>query len=130
MALGCCTKIEKCCFERDAQPLISNGFPIDIIESKVHLTTTTTPIKEQVFCIVDIETNGNNVKNGQIIELGAVKYQNGEIIDKENENPEEDYDIEEIYQELKVFESFETKPSAYKLEYFFTKNDKTRKIDS
>ena len=40
-------------------------------------------ISEEIFCIVDIETNGGHVNKGhQIIELGAVKYKNGEIIDK------------------------------------------------
>lgn len=40
----------------------------------------TTKIKDQVFCIVDIETNGS-FKNGQIIEIGCVKLQNLKIID-------------------------------------------------
>ena len=49
----------------------------------VYLKTTKTPIEEQTFCIVDIETNGGSAKKGyQIIELGAVKYKNGEIIGK------------------------------------------------
>lgn len=62
--------------------LVSNGFPLEIIEDKVILKTSKTPIKEQVFCIVDIETNGGKVNKGhQIIEIGAVKYKNGEIID-------------------------------------------------
>jgi len=68
--------------ELEMELLISNGFPIDIIDDNVILTTRNTLIDEQEFCIVDIETNGNSVKNGQIIELGAVKYKNGEIIDK------------------------------------------------
>jgi len=68
--------------ELEMELLLSNGFPLDIIEDKVVLSTKNAAISEQVFCIVDIETNGNNVKTGQIIELGAVKYKNGEIIDK------------------------------------------------
>ena len=68
--------------ELEMELLLSNGFPVDIVDNKVILTTVKTLIKDQIFCIVDIETNGNNVKNGQIIELGAVKYKNGEIIDK------------------------------------------------
>ena len=62
--------------------LISNGLPIDIIENSVILKTKETNINEQVFCIVDIETNGSNVNKGQIIEIGAVKLKNGEIIDR------------------------------------------------
>lgn len=62
--------------------LISNGMPLEIVEDKIILTTAQTQICEQVFCVVDIETNGSSVHKGQIIELGAVKIQNGEIIDK------------------------------------------------
>ncbi len=68
--------------ELEFELLISNGFPLDIVEDKVILRTATNLISEQVFCIVDIETNGGHVSKGhQIIELGAVKYQNGKIID-------------------------------------------------
>ncbi len=68
--------------ELEMELLLSNGLPLDIINNEVVLTTKNTLLKDQVFCIVDIETNGNNVKSGQIIEIGAVKYKNGEIIDK------------------------------------------------
>lgn len=61
--------------------LISNGLPIEVVNGKVILKTNTTLIENQTFCVVDIETNGSNVSKGQIIELGAVKYKNGEIID-------------------------------------------------
>lgn len=40
-----------------------------------------TPIKDEIFCVVDIETSGS-VKDGQIIEIGAIKLQNFKIIDK------------------------------------------------
>lgn len=62
--------------------LISNGLPLLVEENKVELLTAKRPIKEQTFCIVDIETNGSNVHKGQIIELGAVKVKDGQIIDK------------------------------------------------
>jgi len=68
--------------ELEMELLLSNGFPLDIVNNKVILSTKETLIKDQVFCIVDIETNGNNVKNGQIIEIGAVKFKNGEVLDK------------------------------------------------
>ena len=38
--------------------------------------------KDEVFCVVDIETNGNTPQNSQIIEIGAIKYQYGKIIDR------------------------------------------------
>jgi DNA polymerase III subunit epsilon len=63
--------------------LLSNGLPLEFDGDYVYLKTTKTPISEQTFCIVDIETNGGSVKKGfQIIELGAVKYRNGEVIGK------------------------------------------------
>jgi DNA polymerase-3 subunit epsilon len=61
--------------------LISNGFPLEIKDDIVYLKTNHTQIKDQTFCIVDIETTAGKVKDGQIIEIGAIKYQNGQIID-------------------------------------------------
>ena len=40
------------------------------------------PINEATFCIVDIETNGSKIEKHQIIEIGAIKFRNGEIIDR------------------------------------------------
>jgi len=40
------------------------------------------PVKDAVFCIVDIETNGSKIDKHQIIEIGAIKLKNGVIIDK------------------------------------------------
>lgn len=39
------------------------------------------PVDETLFCIVDVETNGSKTAHHQIIEIGAVKFQNGKIID-------------------------------------------------
>ncbi|MEA1915048.1 MAG: 3'-5' exonuclease [Campylobacterota bacterium] len=66
----------------ECELLVSNGFPIAINEGKVSLKTVSTLIQDQVFCVVDIETNGGKPNSAQIIELGAVKYQNGQIIDQ------------------------------------------------
>ncbi len=69
--------------ELEFELLLSNGLPLDFDGDFVVLRTTKNNIEEQSFCIVDIETNGGSVKKGfQIIELGAVKYKNGQIIDK------------------------------------------------
>jgi DNA polymerase-3 subunit epsilon len=38
-------------------------------------------IKDTLFCIIDVETNGSKTAHHQIIEIGAVKFQNGKIID-------------------------------------------------
>lgn len=69
--------------ELEFELLISNGLPLEFDGDDVFLKTTKTKLEDEVFCIVDIETNGSSVQKGfQIIELGAVKYQNGQIIDK------------------------------------------------
>lgn len=69
--------------ELEFELLIANGLPLDFHGDDIYLKTTKTNIDDEIFCIVDIETNGSSVKKGfQIIELGAVKYQNGQIIDK------------------------------------------------
>jgi len=56
---------------------------LDIIKHQgcFYFSTKFIPIEEAVFCIVDIETNGSKIDKHQIIELGAVKVQNGKIID-------------------------------------------------
>lgn len=48
---------------------------------KVTLKSRDTNIEDEIFCVVDIETNGS-IKTGQIIEIGAIKCQNGKILDK------------------------------------------------
>ena len=69
--------------ELEFELLLSNGLPLEFDGDFVYLKTKETPIEEQTFCVVDIETNRGSAKKGfQIIELGAVKYKNGQIIDK------------------------------------------------
>ena len=70
--------------ELELELLLANGLPIEFDDdNNIYLKTKELSIEEQCFCIVDIETNGSSVKKGhQIIEIGAVKYKNGEIIDK------------------------------------------------
>lgn len=79
------SKVETNFFENpelEFELLISNGLPLGITEhNEVFLKTVKTQIMEQTFCVVDIETNGSNIHNGQIIELGAVKFRNGQIIE-------------------------------------------------
>ncbi|RAZ26631.1 3'-5' exonuclease [Campylobacter hyointestinalis] len=55
---------------------------LDLIKTetkKVTLKTRYTDFKDQVFCVVDIETNGG-IKTGQIIEIGAIKLLDGKEI--------------------------------------------------
>jgi len=59
------------------------GCPIIEKNNMLFLETDLTNYKEQIFTVVDVETNGSfPFKGDQIIEIGAIKYQNGKIIDK------------------------------------------------
>lgn len=68
--------------ELEKELLLLNGFPLSFTEDMVSLKTVTTKIEDQTFCIVDIETTAGNAKDGQIIEIGAIKYKNNQIIEK------------------------------------------------
>lgn len=45
-------------------------------KNEISLKSKSTKIKDEIFCVVDIESTGS-IKNGQIIEIGALKIQNG-----------------------------------------------------
>ncbi len=62
--------------------LQASGYPIEEENGKYKLETCFTPYEEQKYCILDIETNGSKPGTSQVIEIGAVMVQNGEIIDK------------------------------------------------
>ncbi len=63
--------------------LQASGYPIERDDEGFYLLKTYfTPIEEQRFCIVDIETNGAKPSRAQIIEVGAVMVQGGKIIDR------------------------------------------------
>lgn len=68
--------------ETEFQMLKAYGFPFLEVRNEIHLHTAVMPLAEQTFCIVDIETNGSKPQHAQIIEIGAVKLRNGEIIDR------------------------------------------------
>lgn len=68
--------------ELETELLISNGYPIYFSDDFVYLKTKENRICDQVFCVVDIETSGGNPKSGQIIELAAIKFKNGIIIEE------------------------------------------------
>ena len=59
----------------------SQGLEITKQQGNYFFATKFIPIEEAVFCIVDIETNGSKIDKHQIIEIGAVKVKNKEIID-------------------------------------------------
>ncbi|MFK5882443.1 MAG: 3'-5' exonuclease [Sulfurospirillum sp.] len=58
------------------------GLPIAQKGEDIYLETSQTNIKNQKFCIVDIEANGSKPNEFQIIEIGAVMIQNGIEIDR------------------------------------------------
>ena len=66
----------------DLELLNFYGLPIEEDEKEVFLSTQKNCFKDEVYCIVDIETNGSSPVKNQIIEIGAVKYKNGEIVEK------------------------------------------------
>jgi len=70
--------------EYEAAIIYINNAGIATVEKddKIFSATRFTNYKDETFCIVDIETNGNSPQNDQIIEIGAIKYKNGKIVDR------------------------------------------------
>ena len=63
--------------------LQASGYPISQTDDeRYRLETYFTPYQQQRFCIVDIETNGSKPGTSQVIEIGAVMIENGEIVDR------------------------------------------------
>ncbi len=58
------------------------GLPLEIKNGKVYLSTALHPYDEFVYTVVDLEVNNSKPKEGQVIEIGAVKIKNGEITDE------------------------------------------------
>jgi len=58
------------------------GLPfVELSNKKLALKTTFSLLKKQNFCIVDIETNGSKPDSSQIIEIGAIMFEDGKITD-------------------------------------------------
>ncbi|NPA74165.1 MAG: 3'-5' exonuclease [Epsilonproteobacteria bacterium] len=51
-------------------------------DDKIYTKSRFEEYKKATYCVVDIETSGNTPQNSQIIEIGAIKYQKGEVIDR------------------------------------------------
>lgn len=60
----------------------SQGLDLVKKQGYFYFKTKFIPIQKAEFCIVDIETNGSKLDKHQIIELSAIKVQNGHIIDR------------------------------------------------
>lgn len=62
--------------------LRARGLPLYEYQGKFIYKTAIQPLSHGKFCVMDIETNGSKPTRGDtIIELGAVMYQDGKIID-------------------------------------------------
>ena len=59
------------------------GYPIAQENTDEYkLETYFTPHETQRYCIIDIETNGSKPGTSQVIEIGALMVQDGEVIDR------------------------------------------------
>ena len=62
--------------------LQASGYPINLDNNNNYtLETHFQSYSKQRYCIIDIETNGSKPGTSQVIEIGAVMVQDGEIID-------------------------------------------------
>ncbi|WP_294951775.1 3'-5' exonuclease [Sulfurovum sp.] len=63
--------------------LQASGYPISMDEAgKYRLDTFFTPYTTQRYCVIDIETNGSKPGTSQVIEIGAVMVEEGNIVDR------------------------------------------------
>lgn len=67
--------------QTELELLKAQGMNIELIQNHYCFATSYTSVDDTVFCIVDVETNGSKPSRDQVIEIGAVKIQNGHIID-------------------------------------------------
>ncbi|WP_456470522.1 3'-5' exonuclease [Caminibacter sp.] len=58
------------------------GLPLTIKKDKVYLKTALMPYDEAEYTVVDLEVNNSKPKEGQIIEIGAVKIKNKEPVEE------------------------------------------------
>lgn len=68
-------------FDFTLELLKAQGMNITLHDERYCFESAYKPIEETLFCVVDIETNGSKPAHHQIIEIGAVKLLNGQIID-------------------------------------------------
>ena len=65
----------------DIEVLQSQGLSLALKNERYFFKTTLDSIQDTLFCVVDVETNGSKPHRDQIIEIGAVKLKNGQIIE-------------------------------------------------
>jgi len=63
--------------------LQASGYPISQEDDTTYkLDTCFTSHENQRYCVIDIETNGSKPGTSQVIEIGAIMIQGGEIVDR------------------------------------------------
>ncbi|HEX5330336.1 3'-5' exonuclease [Sulfuricurvum sp.] len=67
--------------ETELELLKAQGMNIVLDNGLYKFQSAISSIDETLFCIVDVESNGSKPAHHQIIEIGAVKMQNGHILD-------------------------------------------------
>lgn len=68
--------------ELNYELLYGNGLPLKLQDGTLSLKTSSTNYSDEVYTFVDIETNGSNPLTSSIIEIGAIKVYQNEIVDK------------------------------------------------
>lgn len=68
-------------FDTNMEIIKSLGISLFINGDRISLKTKAN-IFDTLFCVVDIETTGFSPQNNDIIEIAAIKYKNGNIIDR------------------------------------------------
>lgn len=62
--------------------LQASGYPIaERVDSFINKTFFT-PYQKQRYCVIDIETNGSKPGSSQVIEIGAVMVEEGQVVDR------------------------------------------------
>lgn len=56
------------------------GLDLNHSSDMLFLNSLHTPLEEQKFCFVDIETTGSNPQESELLEIGAILYQGGKVL--------------------------------------------------
>ncbi len=59
----------------------NSGIPLEFACDRVYFRPNLTPISQETFCVVDIETNGHDPLLHTPIEIGALKFCGGAIVE-------------------------------------------------
>lgn len=68
-------------YEFTLELLKAQGMNIILHNGYYRFGSAITSVEDTLFCIVDVESNGSKPSHHQIIEIGAVKLQNGKILE-------------------------------------------------